>query len=314
VKRLGLVHYFQALRHAHRASTSRWDDIRDGNPTARRSVSITLSSGDPQNDTTLGLCYRCAVESISELLERRARDDAAKPFCFFDGLRVSFAHLHDRVNRAANGFAALGVHPGDRVATMLANHADHPVAFLALNRLGVTQIPVNVHLRGRGLEYVLAHSEARAMVADERFAPELAPLLGKTSLDLLVWRGTPMPAGSARSVSLDDVVAAGTPTPPKGTPAAERIVSITYTSGTTGPPKGVMLGEKPYLMAGRVAGQLAEVRPGDVMLTWEPLYHIGGSQVIVTCLQHGVPMALLERFSASAFWDEARLHGATQMH
>jgi crotonobetaine/carnitine-CoA ligase len=75
-----------------------------------------------------------------------------------------------------------------------------------------------------------------------------------------------------------------------------------------------MLGEKPYLMAGHMAGQLAEVRAGDVMLTWEPLYHIGGSQVIVACLQYGMPMALLERFSASAFWDEARRYRATQMH
>lgn len=254
------------------------------------------------------------MESISELLERRARDDAAKPFCFFDGSSVSFADLRERVNRVASGFAALGVHPGDRVAVMLANHPDHPVVFLALNRLGVTQIPVNIHLRGLGLEYVLTHSEARAMVVDARFAPELSPLVGKTPLDLLVWRGTPMPAGSARSVSLDDVVAAGTPTPPTSTAATDHVMSITYTSGTTGPPKGVMLGEKPYLMAGRVAGQLADVRAGDVMLTWEPLYHIGGSQVIVTCLQHGVPMALLERFSASAFWDEARRYGATQMH
>ena len=123
-----------------------------------------------------------------------------------------------------------------------------------------------------------------------------------------------MPAGPARSATLTDVAAAGTSASPPSAPDADRIVSITYTSGTTGPPKGVMLGEKPYLMAGHVAGQLAAVRPGDVMLTWEPLYHIGGSQVIVTCLQQGVPMALLERFSASAFWDEARRYRATQMH
>jgi crotonobetaine/carnitine-CoA ligase len=254
------------------------------------------------------------VESISELIERRARDAAAKPFCLFDGSAISFADLHARVNRVAGGLAALGVRPGDRVAVMLANHPDHPVVFLALVRLGVTQVPVNVHLRGLGLEYVLAHSEARAVVADERFAAALTPALAKTAADLLIWRGTPVRAGSARSVSLDEVVAADTPAPPVGAPAADHVVSITYTSGTTGPPKGVMLGEKPYLFAGHVAGQLADVGPGDVMLTWESLYHIGGSQVIVTCLQHGVPMALLERFSASAFWKEARRYRATQMH
>jgi crotonobetaine/carnitine-CoA ligase len=255
------------------------------------------------------------VESITELLERRGRDDAAKPFCLFDGSRLSFADLRDRVNRLASGFAALGVHPGDRVAVMLANHPDHPVTFLALARLGATQVPVNVHLRGLGLEYVLTHSEARAIVADARFAAELSSLPAIGTLDLLVWRGTAVPVGSARSIGLDAVAAAGTSAPPRGVPLGdEHLVSLTYTSGTTGPPKGVMLGEKPYVMAGHVAGQLADVRPGDVMLTWEPLYHIGGSQVIVTCLRYGVPMALLERFSASTFWDEARRYRATQMH
>jgi carnitine-CoA ligase len=254
------------------------------------------------------------MESIGELLERRVRDDPARPFCVFEGSRTSFGELGDRVNRLATGFAAMGLSPGDRVAVMLANHPEHVMVFLALAGLGATQVPINIHLRGLGLEYVLAHSEARAIVADERFASALTPVVARSSLELLVWRGAPAPAGSTRSISLGDVAAAGTPLAPRTPPRDERIVSITYTSGTTGPPKGVMLGEKPYLMAGHVAGLLAEVRAGDVMLTWEPLYHIGGSQVIVTCLQHGVPMALLERFSASTFWDDARRYGATQMH
>jgi crotonobetaine/carnitine-CoA ligase len=254
------------------------------------------------------------MESLSELLERRARNDSEKPFCFFEGSRISFGELAKQVNRLASGFAASGLAPGDRVAVMLTNHPDHAVVFLALAGHGVTQVPINVHLRGLGLEYVLEHSEARAVVADERFAPELTGFLARGSVELLVWRGAPMTIGSARSVSLGDVAAAGTTTAPRSAPDAERVVSITYTSGTTGPPKGVMLGEKPYLMAGHVAGQLAEIRTDDVMLTWEPLYHIGGSQVIVACLQYGVPMALLERFSASSFWDEARRYRTTQMH
>jgi carnitine-CoA ligase len=254
------------------------------------------------------------MESISELLERRGRDDATKPFCFFDGAPLTFGELESRVNRLARGFAAAGLRAGDPVAVMLANHPDHAAVFLALARLGATQVPVNIHLRGFGLEYVLTHSEARAIVADARFASELEPILARSPIELAVWRGIAMPGGSARTLILDDIARGGTSTALRSTPDADRILSITYTSGTTGPPKGVMLGEKPYLMAGHVAGQLADVRPGDVMLTWEPLYHIGGSQVIIACLQRGVPMALLERFSASSFWDEARRYRATQMH
>ena len=259
------------------------------------------------------------MESISDLLARRSRDDSSKPFCLFNDSVVTFGELNRNVSRLASGFASLGVRPGDRVAVMLANHPDHLVVFLALVTLGATQVPVNIHLRGLGLEYVLAHSAARALVADDRFASELEPIVARTALELLVWRsspastGTRAPDGSARSVTLEGALrAAPTTTPTR--PDPDRIVSITYTSGTTGPAKGVMLGEKPYLMAGDVAGQLADVRPGDTLLTWEPLYHIGGSQVIVTSLQRGVPMALVERFSASTFWERARRHRATQMH
>ena len=60
------------------------------------------------------------MESISDLLDRRARDDSAKPFCVFDGSVVSFGELQQRVNRLATGFAALGIRSGDcRIAVVL---------------------------------------------------------------------------------------------------------------------------------------------------------------------------------------------------
>ncbi|HKC97551.1 MAG TPA: AMP-binding protein, partial [Methylomirabilota bacterium] len=74
------------------------------------------------------------METIGELVARRARDDSDKPFCFFGGSITSFGELGDRVSRLANGLAALGVAAGDRVAVMLANHPDHPAVFLALVR------------------------------------------------------------------------------------------------------------------------------------------------------------------------------------
>jgi len=137
------------------------------------------------------------MERLDDLVARRARDDSGKPFCFFGGSITSFGELGERVGRLASDLAALGVAAGDRVAVMLANHPDHPAVFLALVRLGVTQVPINIHLRGVGLEYVLRHSEARAIIADARFAPELSTILERTSVSLLVWRPTPVPLGSA---------------------------------------------------------------------------------------------------------------------
>jgi crotonobetaine/carnitine-CoA ligase len=75
-----------------------------------------------------------------------------------------------------------------------------------------------------------------------------------------------------------------------------------------------MLTDAMYRAAGRTAGLLADLRPGDVLLFWEPLYHIGGSETIVASLHYGVPIALVERFSASRFWAETRRYGATHIH
>jgi crotonobetaine/carnitine-CoA ligase len=89
---------------------------------------------------------------------------------------------------------------------------------------------------------------------------------------------------------------------------------ILYTSGTTGPQKGVMVTDRMYQTAARNAGIAAGVRPGDVLFLWEPLHHVAGVQTVILCLQQGVACAMVERFSASRFWDQVRRYRATQIH
>jgi crotonobetaine/carnitine-CoA ligase len=201
------------------------------------------------------------------------------------------------------------------VAVILGNHPEHIYTFLALARLGATQIPVNVHLRALGLRYILEHSEARAVIAESRIAADLhEALAGAPAVELVIWRGEATAAGRPRVAALSDVLAAAAPPAPRPAPDPDHTFAIAYTSGTTGPPKGVMMTETMFRAAGWAAGLLADARPGDVFLTWEPLYHIGGTETIVACLLHAVPVALVPRFSASAFWAEARRYRATQIH
>jgi crotonobetaine/carnitine-CoA ligase len=67
--------------------------------------------------------------------------------------------------------------------------------------------------------------------------------------------------------------------------------------------------------AAALASRLAAgVRDGDVMYMWEPLYHIGGTQVLILALEQRVTLAMTTRFSVSRFWDECREEGVTQIH
>ena len=251
--------------------------------------------------------------TIRELLEARARDRADRTFVRFGGEALSYAELDRQTNRLANALAGIGIGPGDRVPLMLPNHPDHMITFFALMKLGATQVPVNVNLRGLSLEYLLEHSDPKVVIADARYRQDLMPALAASSATTVIWRGGGG-GGAARVLDFETLAASGAEVPPPGDPQPDDVVAISYTSGTTGPPKGVMVTDKMYRCSAMAASLVADVRPGDVMFIWEPLYHIGGSQVMVLALEHDISLALVERFSATRFWDQVRDAGATQIH
>jgi len=125
------------------------------------------------------------MESIRELLERRARDDGDQ-LCLFEDGRVTSASS-TRGDRIANGLALAGA--GRRAAVMLANIRSH-LRFLSARQAGITQVPVNIHLPRSGSPWCGALRGARDRV-DARSPPELAPILPSLrSVELVVWRGS----------------------------------------------------------------------------------------------------------------------------
>ena len=257
------------------------------------------------------MTYIADRPTVRELLEARAAGDGDRVYCRFGGEAITFADLDRRVNRFANALLARGIGPGDRVPLMLANHPAHLVAFFALQKLGALQVPVNTHLRGAGLEYPLRHSEPRAVIADAAFADRLVPALEAVPVETVIWHGNAVAGG----LDFGALLASGSDAPPAVPgPGPDDVVSISYTSGTTGPPKGVMVTDKMFRCAARATTTMGHVKPGDVMFLWEPLYHIGGSQVMVTTLIEDIEIALVDGFSASAFWGQVRACGATQIH
>ena len=249
-------------------------------------------------------------ETIREIMDRRARDEPAHVYCYFKDRAYTFGEIDDAVNRVANGLLALGLVKGDRVGLMLPSHPDHVVAIFALAKIGLVRVPVNVHLKGAALDYIFDQFAPRALVVDAQYAELINPVLRTRSIEITIWRGAPANGGP----SYAELATHPDNAPPAIAPATDDILALTPSSGTTGSPKGVLKSDR-TLRAGPMGTRaLTGMKRGDVFLLWEALHHGAGVAVLIAAVIERITLGMVEHFSASQFWHEARRYRATHIH
>jgi fatty-acyl-CoA synthase len=197
--------------------------------------------------------------------------------------RVTYRTLGERVYRLASALARRGIGKGDRVALLLRNSLEMLEAHFALPQLGAVMVPINVRLSSGEVAYILQHSGARALLLDTELAslvapirielPALAPIV---NVDLGPRWGEPSTAGLG-GLDYERFLEEGDPNPfVYAVDDEEQTISINYTSGTTGRPKGAMVTHRGgYLNA---LGEMLEsgLRSNSVCLWTLPMYHCNG--------------------------------------
>ena len=194
-----------------------------------------------------------AGSSLSSSVRAVARSRPDAPAVVAGQQRLSWAELDSEVDRAAAGFAALGLAPGDRVAIQLPNGLDWIRAAIGALRAGLVVVPVNTAYTDPELEYVLTDSGASLLVVPA----DREPVAG-----VRVCAGPPAADGPAPEVTDD--------------PAAPAF--LCYTSGTTGRPRGAIL-TSAALRANQeqcLAMVPPPVRADDRVLLVLPLFHVYG--------------------------------------
>jgi carnitine-CoA ligase len=245
--------------------------------------------------------------TLREIMDRRAATDPDHTFLLFGDRRFTFGEIDQQVNRVANGLLALGLQPGDRVALMLPSHPDHLVAILALAKTGLVRVPVNTGLKGASLAYPFEAFEPHALVADVQYAEQLEGIGDRARVRHVVWRG-------GTDDAFAQLLRTGSDSPPPVGPKPDDIIALTPSSGTTGPPKGVNKSDR-TLRAGPMGTlRLTGAKAGDVFLLWESLHHGAGVAVVIAAILEKLTLAMVEKFSASQFWDQCRRHGVTHIH
>ncbi|OZI32105.1 AMP-dependent synthetase [Bordetella genomosp. 10] len=257
-------------------------------------------------DTTHVAIAPVPDETLADLLTRRAAEDPDGVYCYFKDEVLTLGALNARANQLANLLWQEGLRPGDRVGLMLPSHPDHIVAIYALAKLGLVRVPINVHLKGASLQHLFDHLAPRGLIADAEHADALAPELSK--VEYVLWRG-----GRDAARAFERHAGQSAAEPPVR-PAPDDILALTPSSGTTGAPKGVLKSDRTLRGGPQAILRLTGAQPGDTFLLWESLHHGAGVAVIISALIGGTRLAMVERFSASRFWDDARRYNVTHIH
>ena len=244
---------------------------------------------------------------VGDLLREQAKTLADKPYLWCGDERLTYAEADERTDRVAAGLAELGVGVGDRVAMIASNRMEMLESFFACAKLGAVQVPTNIFLKGEFLRYQLDDSQAETLMVDAAGFEAVKGVLGELpDLKRIVTLDDvgEMPAGVGL-VPFEKLRTSEAPTPSPGLEPSS-LMSIMYTSGTTGMPKGCMLPHGWYVNGSRVASEMVEYRPDDVVCTALPLFHAWAQGMVMGALVHGLtaviepvfsPASLLQRFA-----------------
>lgn len=258
--------------------------------------------------------------TIGGLLRTRSAASPGKPLVVTSRVSLTYSEVDGYADRVASGLRALGGQKGDTLCFMIANRPEFLLAWFGCARAGLVQVPINTAYKGDLLAYVIEHCRATMVVVDRALMSQLltagAALKG---IKHVICTDDQIPdAAGALGVSSvlgwGDFLQLGArqPTPD---PAVEPgdLATLMYTSGTTGPSKGVMTPHLHNLTQGFEAAEALRIGVRDVLYTCMPMFH-GNAQwaTVLNALYAGATVALGERFSASRFWDEAKQLKATE--
>ncbi len=256
-------------------------------------------------------------QTLPRVLRRRAECHGDKAWIVTGARSVSYGEMDRQSDRLARGLASLGIAAGDTVLIMLPNAAEIILVWCALAKLGAIEVPVNTHLRGAVLAHVINNSGATTLVVDPRYCDRLEAVGDHLSgLErLVVVPGdaedeAALPA-SWKTVAFETLLRDGDAPLPEE-PRHCDLMAVMYTSGTTGPSKGVMITHAHAFEYALSVIELLEMTSEDVYYAPLPLFHIAGQWAgVYACCIMGATVVVPENFSLSGFWDEVRRHGAT---
>jgi fatty-acyl-CoA synthase len=255
------------------------------------------------------------------LLARTVRVFPRRTAVVYGSTRMSYADLGHSVGQMAGALHRAGISRGDRVAMIAPNTPWHLAAHFALPLLQAPLVSINTRLAAPEIAHILAHSGSRILMVDADLLPPLAGVLaGIDTLERVVVLSAPgapeLPDMRRPALESYETFVEGAPVLPLESALADEnaVISINYTSGTTGSPKGVMFTHRgAYLNAVGQLGTLSLTK--ETVFLWTlPMFHCNG-----WCMPWAVSAAAgthvcIRRIDPPEIFDLIEKHGVTHLN
>jgi len=248
---------------------------------------------------------------LSTILTRQAAQYRDRTLFAFGETRWSYDDAAAIAAASAARLIRTGVQAGDRVALMCSNRPEFLEVYLGCAWMGAVTVPINTALRGIQLSHILRNATPKLLVIESAFMAAIETLESDVAPPDIIWtigESAAVPPAASGSVSPLPPLGDGVPPAPV---QPDDTVAILYTSGTTGPSKGVCCPQAQMFWWGVYSARALDIRQGDVLFTTLPLFHTNALNAFYQALLNGCTYALEPKFSASGFWAAARRHRAT---
>lgn len=262
-----------------------------------------------------------ATLTFDALIAARAANMPDKVALRFEDETYSYRQLDEITRALANGLRAMGVRKGMHTAILAANSARYLLVYYALARMGAVSCPVNTAAKGALLTYFLTQSKCQLVVIDAEHRDRYAEVIEHTPQVLSAIHLDAPRVGDnmalpprVRNAFYDELLST-VARPDVEAVSAQDVHGIFYTSGTTGPSKGIVASTAEILSFAGGRAEYLGIYADSVVYTCLPLFH-GNALHTAAVAAHlaGATLTLGRRFSASGFWNEVRRFGATQFN
>ncbi len=228
---------------------------------------------------------------LAAFLAAHALATPAREAVACEGTRLTFGEVDEQSTRLAQGLVSRGIAIGDRVAIHLANRAEFAVAFMGIVKAGAIAISLNPRLSASEVAFIVSDATPEAVILEDETRPILVRAGNCPALKIAVG-GSPLEG----ELEFSAIVASGGTELPDIPPQFDDC-AITYTSGTTGKPKGAIITQANYItLAAYLNGVQWNLTPADRILATTPLAHRAGFQRLLNMVCIGASLVVMPRF------------------